>query len=75
VDDLGKQNAKIVVIKNMDHLLKEYKGEKTALNLLKQYKKEATAPNSNTVESGTKRLVNRTIFMRVSLFSKINAGD
>jgi uncharacterized protein len=44
VDDLGKLDAKTVVIKNMDHMLKEYKGEKTILNLMKQYKKEATAP-------------------------------
>lgn len=42
-DDLGKQDAKTVVIKNMDHMFKEYKGEKTVLNM-KQYKKEATAP-------------------------------
>ncbi|WP_052738023.1 alpha/beta hydrolase [Bacillus sp. SA1-12] len=44
IDDLEKPNTKTVVIKNMDHMLKEFKGEKTVLNLLKQYKKEANEP-------------------------------
>jgi len=44
INQLEKPNAKAVVIKNMDHMLKEYKGEKTVLNLMKQYKQEAKDP-------------------------------
>lgn len=44
IKQLEKPNAKAVVIKNMDHMLKEYKGERTVLNLMKQYKKEAKDP-------------------------------
>ncbi|WP_299088858.1 alpha/beta hydrolase [uncultured Metabacillus sp.] len=50
IDVMEKSNAKTVVIKNMDHMLKEFKGEKTVLNLLKQYKKEATAPIHNLLK-------------------------
>ena len=32
------------MIKDMDHMLKEFTGEKTVLNLMKQYKEEASQP-------------------------------
>ncbi len=41
---LGKENIQGTVIKNMDHMLKEFKGDKTVINLIKQYKKEASQP-------------------------------
>lgn len=44
VQELGKENIKTVVIKNMDHMLKEFTGEKTVLNIMKQYKEEASKP-------------------------------
>jgi uncharacterized protein len=47
---LDKENIQGTVIKNMDHMLKEFKGEKTVLNLLKQYKKEASQPTHPMLE-------------------------
>jgi uncharacterized protein len=44
IEQLEKSNAKAIEIKNMDHLLKEYEGEKRVLNIMKQYKKEASEP-------------------------------
>lgn len=44
VKGLGNETIKTVIIKNMNHMLKEFKGEKTVLNLMKQYKQGATAP-------------------------------
>ncbi|MGM0876000.1 MAG: alpha/beta hydrolase [Bacillota bacterium] len=44
IETLGKPDAKTIIIKDMDHMLKEYKGEKTVLNVLKQYKREARDP-------------------------------
>jgi uncharacterized protein len=41
---LDKENIQGTVIKNMDHMLKEFKGDKTVINLMKQYKKEASQP-------------------------------
>ena len=41
---LEKENIQGTVIKNMDHMLKEFKGDKTVINLMKQYKKEASQP-------------------------------
>lgn len=41
---LEKENISTVVIKNMDHLMKEFTGEKTVLNLMKQYKSEVNKP-------------------------------
>ena len=41
---LDKENIQGTVIKNMDHMLKEFKGDKSVINLLKQYKKEASQP-------------------------------
>ena len=44
IEQLEKPNATAIVIENMDHMLKEFHGERTILNLLKQYKKEAKDP-------------------------------
>ncbi len=41
---LEKDNIECVVIENMDHMLKEFTGEKTVLNLMKQYKEEISKP-------------------------------
>ena len=41
---LDKENIQGTVIKNMDHMLKECKGDKSVINLMKQYKKEASQP-------------------------------
>lgn len=41
---LNKKNIQGVMIKDMDHMLKEFTGEKTVLNLMKQYKEEASQP-------------------------------
>lgn len=37
---LNKENINCIVIEDMDHLLREYSGEKTLLNIKKQYKAE-----------------------------------
>lgn len=44
VEKLGKDNIKCVVIENMDHMMKEFSGEKTVLGVMKQYKAEMTKP-------------------------------
>jgi pimeloyl-ACP methyl ester carboxylesterase len=44
LENLGKENIECVVIKNMDHMLKEFNGEKTVLGLMKQYKSELSKP-------------------------------
>jgi len=44
IKQLEKPNATAIVIQDMDHMLKEFKGKKTVLNLLKQYKKEEKDP-------------------------------
>ncbi|MPN26374.1 hypothetical protein SDC9_173798 [bioreactor metagenome] len=44
LEKLEKDNIKCVVIENMDHMLKEFTGEKTVLNLMKQYKEEILKP-------------------------------
>jgi uncharacterized protein len=44
VEKLGKDDIKTVIIKDMDHMLKEFSGEKTVLNIMKQYKGEASKP-------------------------------
>lgn len=44
LEKLDKDNIKCVVIENMDHMLKEFTGEKTVLNLMKQYKEEILKP-------------------------------
>ena len=44
IETLGKDNIKCEVIKNMDHMLKEFSGEKTVLNVMKQYKGELSKP-------------------------------
>ncbi|WP_226669898.1 alpha/beta hydrolase [Metabacillus litoralis] len=44
MQQLDKNDVTVVAIKNMDHMLKEYKGEKSVLNIMKQYKKQATDP-------------------------------
>ncbi|WP_158638641.1 alpha/beta hydrolase [Metabacillus litoralis] len=44
LQQLDKNDVTVVSIKDMDHMLKEYSGEKTILNIIKQYKKEATDP-------------------------------
>jgi uncharacterized protein len=41
---LDKENIQGTVIRNMDHMLKEFKGDKTVINLMKQYIKEASQP-------------------------------
>ena len=41
---LDKENIEGIVINNMDHMLKEFNGDKTVINLMKQYKKEASQP-------------------------------
>lgn len=44
VEKLEKANVECVVIENMDHMLKEFKGEKTVLGVMKQYKEESSKP-------------------------------
>lgn len=44
IEALGNKNITCRVIKNMDHMMKEFSGEKTVLDLMKQYKKEIGAP-------------------------------
>lgn len=44
IEKLGKENIECAVIKNMDHMMKEFSGEKTVLDLMKQYKKELGQP-------------------------------
>ncbi|MDW8801512.1 alpha/beta fold hydrolase [Clostridium sp. A1-XYC3] len=44
VENLKKDNIKAVVIENMDHMLKEFSGEKTVLDIMKQYKSELHKP-------------------------------
>lgn len=44
IEALNKQNIVCKVIPNMDHVLGEYKGEKSILNIKKQYKSEFTQP-------------------------------
>lgn len=46
INGFNKEHIKAVVVPNVDHLLKENKGEKTILNLMKQYKAELKAPLS-----------------------------
>lgn len=41
---LNKENIECVVINNMDHMMKEFAGEKTVLGLMKQYKREMHKP-------------------------------
>jgi hypothetical protein len=60
----------------MDHLLKEYTGEKTVLNLMKQYKKEATAPIHTQLKAKlcVNWLIEQYLCGLVS-FSELRAGD
>jgi uncharacterized protein len=44
LEKLGKDNIKCVVIENMDHILKEFMGQKTVLGVMKQYKAELSQP-------------------------------
>lgn len=44
IKQLDKNDVTAMAIKNMDHMLKEYTGEKSILTIMKQYKKEATDP-------------------------------
>ncbi|MCM1989385.1 serine aminopeptidase domain-containing protein [Oceanirhabdus seepicola] len=44
IENLGKENIKCMTIRNMDHILKEFTGKKTALGAIKQYKKEISHP-------------------------------
>lgn len=44
IEKLGKSNIKCAAIENMDHMLKEFSGEKTVLGLMKQYKSEMDKP-------------------------------
>jgi uncharacterized protein len=44
IEKLGKDNIKCVVVENMDHMMKEFSGEKTVLGLMKQYKAEMSKP-------------------------------
>jgi pimeloyl-ACP methyl ester carboxylesterase len=44
VGKLGKDNIKCVIIENMDHMIKEFSGEKTVLGVMKQYKAEMSKP-------------------------------
>lgn len=41
VEALHKENIRSLVLKDMDHILREYKGSKSIMNLKKQYKAEA----------------------------------
>ena len=41
---VDKENINCIVIKDMDHMLREYSGEKTLLNMKKQYKKDLSKP-------------------------------
>jgi len=41
---LDKENIQATLIKDMDHMLKEFNGDKTIINLMKQYKNEASHP-------------------------------
>lgn len=51
IEKLGKDNIKCVVIENMDHMMKEFTGEKTVLGLMKQYKSEMTKPMHSQLKS------------------------
>lgn len=51
IEQLGKDHAKAIIIKDMDHMLKEYKGEKSVLKLMKQYKKNASMPIHNDLKT------------------------
>lgn len=51
VEALNKDNIKCVPIEKMDHMLKEFKGEKTILNLIKQYKAETSKPMHPELET------------------------
>ncbi|WBW96700.1 alpha/beta hydrolase [Oceanirhabdus sp. W0125-5] len=44
IEKLGNDDIKCMVIDNMDHMLREYKGEKTIFDMMKQYKKGASQP-------------------------------
>ncbi|APH06408.1 alpha/beta hydrolase [Bacillus weihaiensis] len=44
IDQLGKSNAKTVIIPNMDHMLKEFTGDKSVLSIKKQYKSAEKYP-------------------------------
>lgn len=44
IEKLEKENIKCRVIENMDHMMKEFTGEKTVLEVMKQYKKEIGMP-------------------------------
>jgi len=44
IESLDKENISCFVVKDMDHILKEFKGQKTILNIMKQYKKEIDNP-------------------------------
>jgi alpha/beta superfamily hydrolase len=44
IEKLGKDNIQCVVTENMDHMMKEFTGEKTVLGIMKQYKSELSKP-------------------------------
>lgn len=61
VGKLEKDNIKTVVIKDMDHMLKEFTGEKTVLNIMKQYKGEASKPMHPELEYVLEQWLNQQL--------------
>lgn len=47
INGFKMNHIKAVVVENVDHMMKEYKGEKTVLNVMKQYKAEIGQPISS----------------------------
>ncbi|WP_175638076.1 alpha/beta hydrolase [Metabacillus schmidteae] len=61
IEQLEKPDATSVIIQNMDHMLKEFHGERTMLNLLKQYKNEAKDPIHNILKEELKDWLTKNI--------------
>ncbi|WP_338753157.1 alpha/beta hydrolase [Bacillus sp. FJAT-52991] len=52
---LGKDNIHCHVVKDMDHVLREYTGEKSVLNVKKQYKNQIGKPTHPQLEEEIKK--------------------
>lgn len=51
---LNKQNISCTVVKDMDHMLREYQGQKSILNIKKQYKNDIRKPIHTKLEEELK---------------------
>jgi len=56
---LGNNNIRCEVIENMDHMLKEFSGQKSVLNIMKQYKNETSQPIHPKLKAAIEEWLNK----------------